>query len=117
MGRLADRVRETTTSTGTGNITLAGAVTGFETFSTNFVVSGPEFTYCIQGQGTAEWEMGSGYLSGSTTLVRSQVYSSSNSNSLVSFSAGTKDVFCTVAVKNIMTIGLTYAHINHLAGN
>src|SRR4051812_38844845 len=109
MSRLADRVRETTSTTGTGNITLSGAVTAFETFSANFVVNGPSFNYCIQGQGTSEWEIGRGYLSGSTTLVRDLVYGSSNSDTLVSFSAGTKDVFCSVSARDVVGKGLTIA--------
>jgi len=91
---LADRVRETTTTTGTGTVTLAGAVTGFQSFSV--VGDGNTTYYTIAGQGTAEWEVGIGtYTSAGTTLARTTVLSSSNSGSLVSFSAGTKDVFVT----------------------
>ena len=117
MGRFADRVRETTTDTGTGDITLDGAVSSFETFSANFVVNGPEFTYCIQGQTTSEWEVGSGYLSASTTLVRDMVYKSSNSDALVSFSAGTKDVFCTISSRDAAYLGRLIAMRMGLAGN
>lgn len=89
------RVKDTTTTTGTGNITLAGsAPTGFQTFNTAFGV-GPSLAYAIVLQSGSEWEEGYGHLSGSTTLVRDRVTASSNSGSLVSFSAGTKDVFCT----------------------
>jgi len=89
---LADRVRETTTTTGTGTVTLAGAVTGFQSFS---VVGNANTTYyVIAGQGTSEWEVGIGtYTSSGTTLARTTVIASSNSGSLVSFSAGTKDVW------------------------
>jgi hypothetical protein len=91
---LADRVRETTTTTGTGTVTLAGAVTGFQSFSA--VGDGNTTYYTIAGQGTAEWEVGIGtYTSSGTTLSRTTVLSSSNSGSLVNFSAGTKDVFVT----------------------
>lgn len=96
MFRFADRVKETSTTTGTGNFTLAGAVTQFETFSTNFIV-GELFYYAIVGQTGTEWEIGFGELSGATTLVRTQVLQSSNADALVSFSAGTKDVFVTIA--------------------
>lgn len=90
---LADRVRETTTSTGTGTITLAGAVTGFQTFAA--IGNANTTYYTIAGQGTSEWEVGIGtYTSSGTTLARNTVLSSSNSGSLVNFSAGTKDVFC-----------------------
>jgi hypothetical protein len=91
---LADRVKETTTTTGTGTITLAGASTGFQSFAV--VGNGNTTFYCIAGQNTAEWEVGIGtYTSSGTTLARTTVLESSNSNSLVNFSAGTKDVFVT----------------------
>ena len=91
---LADRVKDTTTTTGTGNITLAGSPpTGYQSFNTAFGTSNPLY-YCIEGG--AEWEVGQGYLSASTTLVRSTVLASSNSGSAVSFSAGTKNVFSTM---------------------
>jgi len=91
---LADRVRETTTTAGTGTVTLAGAVTGYQSFSV--VGNGNTTYYTIAGQGTAEWEVGIGtYTSSGTTLARTTVLASSNSGSLVSFSAGTKDVFVT----------------------
>jgi hypothetical protein len=89
-----DRVKETTTTTGTGSVTLAGASTGFQTFNSAIGVSNTTY-YCIAGQGTSEWEVGLGTLSASTTLARTTVYASSNAGSAVTFSAGTKDVFCT----------------------
>jgi hypothetical protein len=88
-----DRVKETTTTTGTGTITLAGASTGFQSFSA--IGNGNTTYYTIAGQTVAEWEVGLGtYTSSGTTLSRDVVLSSSNSGSLVNFSAGTKDVFC-----------------------
>lgn len=94
----ADRVKETSTTTGTGDATLAGAATGYQTFNTAFgngsSTTAKRFWYVIEGG--AEWEVGRGYLSGSTTLVREFVSASSNSNALVSFSAGTKNVFQTL---------------------
>lgn len=91
---LADRVKETTTTTGTGTVTLLGASTGFQSFST---IGNTNTTYyTIAGQTTSEWEVGIGtYTSSGTTLARTTVISSSNSGSLVNFSAGTKDVFVT----------------------
>jgi hypothetical protein len=91
---LADRVKETTTVAGTGTATLLGAATGYRSFS---VVGNANTTYyCIAGQGTAEWEVGIGtYTLSGTTLARTTVLSSSNAGALVSFSAGTKDVFVT----------------------
>lgn len=86
----ADRVKERSTTTGTGDLTLTGAVTNFRSFSSQFDLNSP-FAYSIDN-GT-EWESGEGYLSGSSTLVRAKVTSSSNSNALVNLSAGTKDVY------------------------
>ena len=93
---IADRVRETTTSTSTTAITLSGAVTQFQSFANAFG-SNPNtrVTYAIVGQGTTEWEVGAGTFNGTTGLTRELVYSSSNSNALTNFSAGTKDVYCT----------------------
>jgi hypothetical protein len=91
---LADRVKETTTTTGTGTVTLLGASTGFQSFA---VIGNANTTYyCIAGQTGSEWEVGVGtYTSSGTTLARTTVLASSNSGSLVTFSAGTKDVFVT----------------------
>ena len=89
---LADRVQETTTSTGTGTITLAGASVGFNSFSV--IGNGNTTYYTIAGQ--TQWEVGIGtYTSSGTTLARNTVLSSSNSNALVDFSAGVKNVFVT----------------------
>jgi hypothetical protein len=89
---LADRVQETTTTTGTGTVTLAGAVSGFQTFAA--VGDGNSTYYTIAGG--AEWEVGIGtYTASGTTLSRTTVISSSNSGSLVTFSAGSKNVFVT----------------------
>jgi hypothetical protein len=91
---LADRVKETTTTTGTGTVTLLGASTGFQSFAA--IGNGNVTYYTIAGQGTSEWEVGIGtYTSSGTTLSRTTVLASSNSGSLVNFSAGTKDVFVT----------------------
>ena len=91
---LADRVKETTTTTGTGTVTLLGASTGFQSFA---VVGNTNTTYyTIAAQTGTEWEVGIGtYTLSGTTLARTTVLSSSNSGSPVNFSAGTKDVFVT----------------------
>lgn len=90
---LADRVRDTTTTTGTGTVTLSGtAPTGYQNFS---VVGDGNTTYYTINAGS-EWETGIGtYSSTGPTLARTTVLASSNSGSLVNFSAGTKDVFVT----------------------
>lgn len=91
---LADRVKETTTTTGTGTVTLLGASTGFQSFS---AIGNTNTTYyTIAGQSGSEWEVGIGtYTSSGTTLARTTVIASSNAGALVNFSAGTKDVFVT----------------------
>lgn len=95
--KYADRAKETTTTTGTGNITLAGAVSQFQSLNSAIGV-GIWFDYAIVGQTGTEWETGVGILSGSTTLVRSYPKEgSSGDNTLVSFAAGTKDVFNTIS--------------------
>jgi hypothetical protein len=91
---LADRVKETTSTTGTGTVTLLGASTGFQSFAA--VGNANTTYYTIAGQTTTEWEVGIGtYTASGTTLSRNTVLSSSNSGSLVDFTAGTKDVFVT----------------------
>lgn len=103
---LADRVRETTTTTGTGTVTLAGAVTGYQSFAV--VGNGNVTYYTIAGQGTSEWEVGIGtYTSSGTTLARTTVLASSNSGSLVNFSAGTKDVFVTYPAERAIVASVT----------
>lgn len=97
MARFFDRVKETSTTTGTGNVTLAGAATQYRAFSAVYAVGDQDIPYCIAGQNGAEWEVGLGTYVSSNTLQRDKVYASSNSNALVNFSAGTKDVFVTAA--------------------
>lgn len=97
MTFFADRVKDTTTTTGTGSVTLSGvAPTGYQTFATAFGSdAGRPLFYVIELNG--EWEVGKGTFNGTTTLARDGVvYASSNSNALVNFSAGTKNVFCTL---------------------
>ena len=93
--KLNDRVKESSATTGTGTITLDGAVSGFESFSAG--IGGDNTTYyCIFETGTNNFEVGFGTLnSGASTLARTYVISSSNSDAKVSF-AGPTEVFCTV---------------------
>ena len=116
---LADRVRETTATTGTGTVTLAGAATGFQSFSA--IGNGNSTYYTIAGQGTNEWEVGIGtYTSSGTTLSRDTVLSSSNSGSLVNFSSGTKDVFVTQPAERTVYVGASDQTIygaNNAQGN
>jgi hypothetical protein len=108
----ADRVLETTTSTGTGDLTTAGAVTGFRTFNNAHGVGVP-FDLCIEavdanGVPTGDWEVTEAHLTTSTNLVRSRLKSSST-GSVVSFAAGTKRIFSTQIADEEHTIGGAYA--------
>lgn len=104
---LADRVKDTTTTTSTGTITLSGtAPTGYQNFSV--IGNGNTTYYTIAGQGTTEWEVGIGtYTSSGTTLSRDTVLASSNGGSLVVFSAGTKDVFVTYPAERSVNLSST----------
>ena len=94
---LNDRVKETTTTTGTGTINLGGAQTNFETFVAGIGNSNTTY-YAIVHRSSAEFEVGLGTITDASpdTLARTTIISSSNSDSAVDFSAGTKDVFCTM---------------------
>jgi hypothetical protein len=109
---LADRVKETTTTAGTGTVTLAGAATGFQSFAV--VGDGNTTFYTIASQTGNEWEVGVGtYATSGTTLARTTVLSNSSATqpSALNFSAGTKDVFVTypagyaVAATNVGSSG------------
>ena len=93
---LNDRVKETTTTTGTNTLNLAGAADTFETFVAGIGTTNKCF-YCISHQTANEFEVGIGTVTDASpdTLSRDTIISSSNSDSAVNLSAGTKDVFCT----------------------
>ena len=115
---LNDRVKETTTTTGTGTISLAGAETGFETFVSGIGTTNKTF-YAIELPGQAEFEVGIGTVTDASpdTLSRDTIISSSNSDSAVNFSAGTKNVFCTYPASRAPSASMaasTYA-FNHSA--
>lgn len=95
MALIADRVKETTSTTGTGTLTLAGAATGFRTFNNAFGQNVFFYYVILDGNGTA-WETGRGYMSSSTALVRDTIHKSSNSNAAISLSATTHTVFSTL---------------------
>ena len=93
---LNDRVKETTTTTGTDAIVLGGAATGFETFAQGIGNSNTTY-YAIIHESADEWEVGLGTLDGdSSDLTRTTVLTSSNSDSAVNFSSGNKTVICTL---------------------
>lgn len=109
---LNDRVKETTTTTGTGTVNLAGAEEGFESFVSG-VGTGNETYYSIFA-GT-EFEVGRGTVTSGTpdTLSRTTVFSSSNSDALVNFSAGEKTVICTYPAKKAPSASMdATAYIN-----
>jgi len=102
-----DRVKETSTSTGTGTFTLDGAQTGFDSFANG--IGGNNTTYyAIFNQGTSEWEVGLGTLNaGGTVLTRTTILTSSNSDTIVTFTSGTKDVFCTLPASKAVYLDST----------
>ena len=105
-----DRVKENSTTTGTGTFTLDGAVTGFETFS-SAIVNGNTTYYTIHTQNGAQFEVGIGTV-GAGTLARDTVISSSNSDAAVDFTAGTKDVLCTMPASKVAYVDDTGSTIN-----
>ena len=87
-----DRVKETTTGTGTGAVALGGAVVGFQAFNARYG-NGDTMHYCIVQSTTGAWEVGLGTWVTGNQLQRTAVLSSSNADALVNFAAGSKDVF------------------------
>ena len=100
MPKMQNRVQETTTTGGTGTITLAGAVTGYITFAAGFT-TGDVLFYTLDN-GIGEWEIGIGTLVTTGTLSRTTVIASSNSGALVNFSSGTKRVFCSAPTRSLV---------------
>jgi hypothetical protein len=98
----ADRVKETSTTTGTGTLDLAGAATNFITFVAG-IGTGNRCYYAIVHQTLAEWEVGIGTITDAATdtLSRTTILASSNAGALVNFSAGTKDVFNTISADDV----------------
>ena len=106
-----DRVKESSTSTGTGAFALNGAVTGFESFATGIGNNNTTY-YAIFNQGTNEWEVGLGTLDAtSANLTRTTIISSSNSDAVVDFQSGTKDVFCTLPASKAVYLDSTGAPV------
>ncbi len=89
---LKDRVKETTTTTGTGSFSLAGAVTGYDSFGQ--IGTGNTTYYAVYLDGGSEWEVGIGTYTAPSTLSRDTILASSNSGSVVTFSAGQKTIWC-----------------------
>ena len=108
-----DRVKESSTTSGTGTLNLAGVVTGFEGFVAG-IGTGNTTYYSIFEQGTTNWEVGVGTVTDATpdTLSRTTVISSSNSDSLVTFAGGTLDVFCTLPASKAVYLNASGDTIN-----
>lgn len=117
---LANRVRETSTTTGTGTLSLAGTSSGFQSFVAG-IGTGKICYYTIEHQSANEWEVGYGTVTAGSpdTLSRTTVLASSNAGSLVSFSAGAKFVFCSHPASKVVcadengNVYLSDANINH----
>jgi hypothetical protein len=104
---LKDRVKETSTTTGTGTLTLGGAASGFQSFSV--IGDGNKTYYAIVDSATGDWEVGLGtYTSSGTTLSRDAVLESSNSGSAVNFAGNVKDVFVTYPAERAVVGGMGY---------
>ena len=105
---LNDRVKQTSTTTGTGTFSLTGTEVGFETFVTGIGDTNSTF-YAIALDGTAQFEVGIGTVTDAATdtLSRDTVISSSNSDNKVDFGVGTKTVFCTYPAKRAPSAGMT----------
>jgi hypothetical protein len=103
-----DRVKETSTTTGTGTISLAGAETGYESFVSGIGTTNTTY-YAIELNSANEFEVGIGTVTDASpdTLSRDTVISSSNGDAKVNFSAGTKNVFCTLPAKRAMSPSMT----------
>jgi len=103
-----DRVKETSTTTGTGTFSLAGAETGYESFVAGIGTTNTTY-YAIELNSAGEWEVGIGTVTDATpdTLSRDTIITSSNSDSAVNFSTGTKNVFCTLPAKRTVSPVMT----------
>ena len=104
-----DRVKQNSTSIGTSDFTVSGTLTGFDTFALG--IGGSNTTYYAivnVGASSSEWEVGLGTLDvGGTVLTRTTVITSSNSDSVVTFTSGTKDVFCTLPASKAVYLDST----------
>ena len=111
-----NRVRELTSTTGTGAVTLGGAVGGFQTFAAGIGNSNTTY-YAISINSENEWEVGRGTLSAdSSTMERTEVLESSNGDAAVDFSAGSKEVFCTLPAEKAVYLDADGASVPALGG-
>ena len=112
---LNNRVRELTSTTGTGAVTLGGAVGGFQTFAAGIGNDNTTY-YAISINSENEWEVGLGTLNAdSSTLTRTTVLESSNSDAAVDFAAGSKEVFCTLPSEKAVYLDASGAAVGAIA--
>ena len=113
---LADRVKETTTTTGTGDISLGGAETNFVAFGS--ALSDADTTYyAIIDDGNADFEIGIGtYTSGTNSLSRDTILDSTNAGSVVNLGAGTKSVFITYPADKALRVGSNISELTNDSG-
>tara|TARA_R100001510_G_scaffold17180_2_gene14487 strand:- start:17056 stop:17397 length:342 start_codon:yes stop_codon:yes gene_type:complete len=107
MPKVAERVRQSSLSTGTGNFTLSGTYQGFQSFSEVFSVG--DTTYYVIADDLGNWEVGIGTYSSANTLTRNIVYESSNGDAKVTFPAGDKRVFVSYPAARSITSDQTVA--------
>ena len=110
--KLADRVRETSTTTGTGSVSLAGAAVGYQSFDSALDTGDTTWYAIVLG---TSWEVGLGTFTAPSTLARTTVLASSNGGAAVSFGAGEKDVFVTAPAAALALL-LTGGNLAALAG-
>ena len=108
---IADRVKESSTTTGTGSILLAGAATSFRTFD-NVLDTADTTYYAVVEQSGSNWEVGIGTFTSPATLARTTILSSSNNNLIVNFTAGGKDVFIDMPAAKIVSIAYLPVTLN-----
>lgn len=101
MSKVFDRVKESTTTTGTGNVSLGGPISGFRSFASVLSVGDKTFYSFVAEDGS--WETGIGTYQGSNILERTSVLESSNAGSKVNFAAGTKTIFISYPAKKSIT--------------
>ena len=113
----ADRVQETSTTTGAGAYTLGGALTGFQTFASSPLANGDTCNYFAvdvdtNGSPLGSWETGLGTWGTGATLTRTAIYSSSNAGAAVSWTTGTRRLATGLVATNLTTINTSLATLN-----
>jgi hypothetical protein len=107
MPKVAERVRQSSLTTGTGNFSLTGTYSGFQSFSDAFSIG--DTTYYVIADDLGNWEVGIGTYSALNTLTRDSVYESSNGDEKVTFPAGDKRVFVSYPAARSITSDQTVA--------